>query len=381
MTPEVTLAVAGQPVLPDMSALVAAVGLLLAAVLVTCVAAAVVLVARFVRLFRGGLAARERRLESGTVGSPARSLHASGGTWRVEDPAQLVVAPNEPGRIRIEYTPSESLAATDARAVLRARETWWIDSGEPAAGRVAQTRTLLEVPATVDLAAGQPTGGKIVCDVEFSLPGDVPSTSGDLRTLACDWVLALSVTRPSRPAALFEQPIIVTQPRERLNAGVVEEAEFSRYEQAAGVSGPLRVDFRVRPTPLDLATPAVAELAVTNSGDAILGREVRLEVRMDAKAQGALSDSWTIWRSPTRTADLPPGSTRLRFDIPAIDQPCPDADLPHGRLRGKLRFVVDAHVLSEIAVERDLCLCLDKPAAPVAAARLASSAARPATVA
>jgi hypothetical protein len=36
-------------------------------------------------------------------------------------------------------------------------------------------------------------------------------------------------------------------------------------------------------------------------------------------------------------------------------------DLPHGRLRGKLRLVVDTGGFRDMVVERDLCLCLNKP--------------------
>jgi hypothetical protein len=219
----------------------------------------------------------------------------------------------------------------------------------------------MEVPATLAVPDGFEKGRTIPWDVQFTLAGDVPSTCGDWRFLSCDWLLAVSVDRLNHPDARFEQPIIVTQPRDRLNAGVIDESEFGRNEEAAGTSGALRVDFRVRPAPLDLAAAAVAELAVANDGQPIEGCDIRLEIRMYATGIAALSNDWVIWQDLAPIYRLPVGQTELLFEIPAINRPCPDMDLPHGRLRGKLRLVVDTGGFRDMVVERDLCLCLNKP--------------------
>jgi hypothetical protein len=54
---------------------------------------------------------------------------------------------------------------------------------------------------------------------------------------------------------ILGQPILVTQPRERVNSRVMEIAQLSRYEQASGSAGPVRVDFRFRPRRSTLRPP------------------------------------------------------------------------------------------------------------------------------
>lgn len=362
-------AIASQPGMPDVGPLVVAIGLLLTTVLALVLVVILRLVRQGRRIVAGATGAWDlRRAALGTVVAPSTPLTATGGNWRVIDGATLVVAPGDLHRMKIAYTPDESSIAAYVRALLRARETWWTLSGDPDADSVQRSRTIMEVPAEISVPSSYEKGRTIVWDVQFTLGEDVPSTSGDWHTLSCDWMLVVSVNRPAHPDPTFEQPIIVTQPRDRLNAGVVDESEFSRYEEVTGISGAVRVDFRVHPTPLDLAAPGVVELLVTNSGPPIVGREVRLEVRVNAMGTGAKSGGWAIWQTSEPISHLPSGPTELRFDIPAINRPCPDVDLLHGRLRGKLRFVVDIPNLPDITVERDLCLCLDKPEARAALA-------------
>jgi hypothetical protein len=297
------------------------------------------------------------------AGSP---VTASGGSWLVADQTQLIASPNSLHRIHVAYRPDytgvETSAASRARAVLRARETWCDPGVVPSRMQVNQfphSRTLMEVSA--EASAPALTGETVAWDLDFAIPGTVPPTCGRIETLACDWVLAISVERPNLPAAILEQPIIMTQPRDRLMADEEGQSQWGRFEDVTSVSGAVRVDFRVRPAPLDLAAPATAELLVTNEGELIPGQEVRLEVRVQATGKKAASEDWVVWQASQPVGELPSGQTRLSFEIPAVNLPCPDADLPHGQLRGRLRFVLDRPHLPDLVVERDLCLCLDKP--------------------
>jgi len=317
----------------------------------------------------GGLAETlaGRRPEAAASLAPGPPIARSGGFWLIADPAQLVAVPNSQHRIQVAYTPDfaagENFAEMKVRAVLRARETWWSQSaavGGLAPDRFPHSRTLMEVPAT----PGEPTierGLTIAWGLDFAVSGTVPPTCGRAETLACDWLLVVSVARPGRPDATLEQPIIMGQPRDRLMAGALDQSLWSRFEEATSVKGAVGVDFQVKPAPLDLAAPAIANLLVANDGPPIPGREVRLEVRVEATGKDAVSESWAIWEGSEPISGLPAGQTRLRLQVPAINRPCPDADLPHGRLRGKLRFVVDRPGLPDVVVERDLSLCLDKP--------------------
>ena len=313
------------------------------------------------------LAGRRPRPAAGLTPGPPVAM--SGGFWLIADPAQLIAVPDSQHRIHVSYTPDhnagETLAGMKVRAVLRASETWWgrsVAVGGVAPDRFPHSDTLMEVPAT----PGEPTidtGLSIAWDLDFAVSGTVPPTCGRLETLACDWLLVVSVARPNQPDATLEQPIIMGQPRDRLMAGAIDQSLWSRFEEATSAKGAVRVDFQVKPAPLDLAAPAVADLLVANDGPPVPGREIRLEVRVEAIGKDAVSDSWAIWEASKPLSGLPAGQTRLRFEVPAINQPCPDADLPHGRLRGKLRLVIDRPGLPDVAVERDLSLCLDKPAA------------------
>ena len=299
--------------------------------------------------------------------TPGLPVASSGGAWLISDPAQLIAVPGTQHRIHVSYTPNNAAGATltemKAQAVLRARETWWDQSavvGSLVPDRFQHSRTLMEVPGT----PAEPTveaGRTIAWDLDFTVSGTVPPTCGRAETLACDWLLVVSVARPNLPDATLEQPIIMGQPRDRLMSGAVGQSLWSRFEETASVKGAIGVEFQVKPAPLDLAAPAIAYLLVANDGPPVPGREVRLEVRVEAIGKDAVSDSWAIWEASPPISELPAGQTRLRFEVPAINRPCPDADLPHGRLRGKLRLVVDRAGLPDVAVERDLSLCLDKP--------------------
>jgi hypothetical protein len=297
---------------------------------------------------------------------PGPAVAAKGGSWLIADPAQLVAVPNTRHHIHVAYTPDHASDGTFApamvRAVLRARETWCDQGAVPSSvpvNRFPHTRTIMEVPAASIMPAD--VGRTAAWDFDFAIPGTAPATCGRVETLACDWLLAVSVDRSHSPDAILEQPIIMAQPRDRLMAGAIGQSLWSRFEETANVRGDVGVDFRVEPVPLDLAAPATAELLVTNDGPLIPGRTVRLEVRVQVAGKHAASDSWAIWRASQPISGLPGGQTRLRFEIPAINRPCPDADLPHGELRGKLRLVLDREYLPDIVVERDLCLCLDQP--------------------
>jgi hypothetical protein len=306
-----------------------------------------------------------RGLQPATALTPGPRVAESGGYWLVADASHLIAVPGSLHRIHVVYTPdytAEAFAPAAVRAVLRARETWCDPGVVPSdlrVNRFPHSRTLMEIPAQ---AGESLAGGPVSWDLGFAVPGTVPPTCGRIETLACDWLLAISVDRPNMPVAILEQPIIMAQPRDRLMAGG-EQSLWSRFEEASGVSGALTVDFRVRPVPLDLAGPATAELLVSNGGPLIRAREVRLELLVQATGQDAASDGWVIWQASKAIVELRAGQTRLPFEIPAVNLPCPDADLPHGQLRGKLRLVVDRAYLPDLAVERDLCLCLDKPAA------------------
>ena len=355
---------ANQPVMFDVLPLIVAVGLFLG----VAVAIVLVLIWRVVRqtrrVVRGAFSTWDlHRLALGSVIAIGEPLTATGGEWRIVDPSQLVVSPNGLRRFQVAYTPDESFIASGVRALVQARETWWTLSGDSDADSVQETRTIMEVPASIDALSAFEMGRTIVWDVEFTLEADAPPTCGDWHTLSCDWMLVVSVNRSGHPDPTLRQPMIVTQPRDRLNSGVIEESEFGRYEETTAVSGPVRVDFRVHPAPLDLAASAQVELLVTNSGQPQSAREVRLELRVNATGAGAKSGSWVVWQTGSPFPYLPAGSTRLQFDVPAVNRPCPDADLLHGRLRGKLRMVIDIPGAADISVERDLCLCLDKPKA------------------
>jgi hypothetical protein len=119
---------------------------------------------------------------------------------------------------------------------------------------------------------------------------------------------------------------------------------------------------RVRPAPLDLAAPASVDLVVTNGGSPITGRAIRLEIYARTKvtvAKGA-SGEVTIWQAAHDISTLPAGETDLHFDVPAINLPRPDMDLPHGWTRGAMRLVIDIAGMPDKRLSRDLALCLNK---------------------
>ncbi len=313
---------------------------------------------------------RRERVSEAHAASPAIG---PGGVWIVPDEMQFAAVPGGTYIVRLRYSSDRNdpdfTARVTARAVLTARETWWDPGGVPdgvRATRFPHTGTLMEIPALS--ARGKPErAGLSSWEFEFALDGDVPPSCGRMETLACDWRLSVRLACPGLPDAVFEHPVLVAQPRDRLMAGVVTEALDARSGESTSEAGPLRVDCAVTPVPLDLAAPGQAVLAVTNAGPAIPATELRLEVRVDVSGDRGASDSWTIWQDTRATTELPAGVTRLAFQIPAIGVACPDADLPHGRLRGKLRLVVNRPYQRDLEVERNLCLCLEKPVGAPAA--------------
>ena len=294
---------------------------------------------------------------------------ATGGSWVIADPSQLIVEPNRSQRIDVAYVPDRDFTAAAVRAVVRATETWWTNKnsaetpGSSRSGRVKHTRTIEEVPVRVSGPTEYRSGRRVDWGLEFDLDGLAPSSCGDPEVLACSWELAISIDRPMGADVRLVQPILVTQPRDRVNAGLVDEPLLSRFEEAVTVEGPIRVAFRVHPTPLDLAAPASVDLVVTNGGPPITGRAIRLEIYARTKvtvANGA-SGEVAIWRAANDISALPTGDTDLHFDVPAINLARPDVDLPHGWTRGAIRLVVDIADMPDRRPSRDLALCLNKP--------------------
>lgn len=293
---------------------------------------------------------------------------ATGGSWVIADPSQLIVEPNRSQRIDVAYVPDRDFTAAAVRAVVRATETWWTnqDSAETPGSshpeRVKNTRTIEEVPVQVSGPTEYRAGRRVDWGLELDLDGLAPSSCGDPEVLACSWELAVSIDRPMGADVRLAQPILVTQPRDRVNAGLMDEPLLSLYEEAVMVEGALQVAFRVRPAPLDLAAPASVDLVVTNGGSPITGRAIRLEIYARTKvtvAKGA-SGEVTIWQAAHDISTLPAGETDLHFDVPAINLPRPDMDLPHGWTRGAMRLVIDIAGMPDKRLSRDLALCLNK---------------------
>jgi hypothetical protein len=291
---------------------------------------------------------------------------AGGGTWSVADPSQLIAVPNGPVRIHVTFVPSQDFEATGIKAAVRAVETWVATQdqrAEETGQRTNGIQTLVELPLALTGPASYRKGQPAEWDVAFDLDGQAPPTCGDIEDLGCQWALEISIDGAAGTGARFVQPILVTQPRERVNSGAMEMPEFSRYEMASGSTGPIRVDFRVSPAPLDLAAPAVADVTISNSGLPIVCKEIRLEIWAQVKVtvEPALATQQILWSDSRAASPLPSGESYLRFQIPAINRTWPDVDLPHGWMRGAMKLVVDRPSELDISVERDLCLCLDKP--------------------
>lgn len=294
---------------------------------------------------------------------PARM---AGGIWSIADAGQLIAVPNSSQRMHVTFVPDDDFEAVRIRAAVKAVETWVAAQSERAQERGERTNgiaTLVELPITLASRASYRRGEAVEWDVAFDLDGQAPPSCGDIDHLGCHWALNISIDRSDGAGARFEQPILVTQPRDRVNSGVLDQPELSRYEQASGSAGPVRVDFRVSPAPLDLAAPAVADVRISNAGVPLTCREVRLEidVRVKVTVKPAFTAEQIIWAGKRPMSTLPSGETCLRFDIPAINRPWPDVDLPHGWMRGAMRLVVDRPSGPDVYVSRDLCLCLDKP--------------------
>jgi len=293
---------------------------------------------------------------------------ATGGSWVIADPRQLILEPNTSQRIDVAYVPDRDFTAAAVRAVVRATETWWTNKnsaetpGSSRSGRVKHTRTIEEVPVRVSGPTEYRSGRRVDWGLEFDLDGLAPSSCGDPEVLACSWELAVSIDRPMGADVRLVQPILVTQPRDRVNAGLMDEPLLSRFEEAVTVEGALRVAFCVRPAPLDLAAPASVDLVVTNGGQPITARAIRLEIYARTKvtvSKGA-SGEVTIWRATHDISTIPAGETNLHFEVPAINLPRPDTDLPDGWTRGAMRLVIDIAGMPDRRLSRDLALCLNK---------------------
>jgi hypothetical protein len=141
--------------------------------------------------------------------------------------------------------------------------------------------------------------------------------------------------------------------------------EFARYEAASGSTDPVRVDFQVRPVPLDLAGPALADVTIVNSGAPIACQEIRVEIwsRGEVTIAPPVPLEELLWAASRKGSSLPTGESHIRFQIPAINRAWPDVDLQHGWMRGEMRLVIDIPLKRDICVQRDLALCLDKPRA------------------
>jgi hypothetical protein len=304
--------------------------------------------------------------------SPGGPSLASGGRWSIAEPDRLIAVPNRSHRLHVTFVPAEDFQAVGVRASVKAVETWWTResttdaNGNASSKRVKHRQTLLELPLPVSGPAAYGAGRAVEWDLAFDLDGVAPSSGGDRDLLACEWQLDVSIDRPLRSDARFSQPVLVTQPRDRLNAGVVDEPQFSRYEEVTASDGNVQVDFRVLPTPLDLAAPASVDVRVANANPAIVGRAVRLEIYVRSKvtARGGEAREQVVWSARHALSTLPSGVTDLHFDVPAINLAWPDMDLPHGWMRGAMRLVVDIPAGPDVRVGRDLCLCLDKPGLP-----------------
>jgi hypothetical protein len=301
--------------------------------------------------------------------SPGPATQASGGIWSVADPGQLIAVPNGSNRIHVTFVPGEDFERARTRAVVKAVEAWEAtDTATKANERRSQT--LIELPLSLASPHSYRSGQAVDWDLAFDLDGRAPSSCGDPGLLGCQWALDISIDGPGGANARFSQPILVTQPRSRVNSGVLDQPEFSRFEEASASTGPVRVDFRVSPAPLDLAAPAVADLRVFNGGVPRGCQAVRLEiyVRVKVTIEPVLAFDWVIWCEvrPVSTP-LPSGETDLHFEIPAINLAWPDVDLPHGWMRGAMRLILDVPSKADVRVGRDLCLCLDKPRQPATA--------------
>jgi hypothetical protein len=298
--------------------------------------------------------------------SPGPAKVASGGVWSVADASHLIVTPSGSHRMHVTFVPSEDFEEARTRAVIKAVEAWEATGEDTKKGRridEQRRQTLVELPLTLASPDSYRRGQTVEWDLAFDLDGRAPSSCGDPGLLGCQWTLDISIDGPGVANARFSQPILVTQPRARVNAGVLDQPQFSRYEEVSGSTGQLRVDFRVSPAPLDLAAPAVADLRVVNSGVPVVCRGVRLEiyVRVEVTLQPPLTANRLIWSADRPMSTLPSGETDLHFEIPAINRAWPDVDLPHGWMRGAMRLIVDAPSKADVRVGRDLCLCLDRP--------------------
>jgi hypothetical protein len=295
--------------------------------------------------------------------SPGQATMATGGLWEVADPHQLIALPNTRHVVGVSFTPDDTFIATSLRAVLRATEIWW-DDGEADGHRMRRTAVLAELPAHLDGPLSFVAGKSETWDLAFSLGGNAPSSGGDPEFVACEWILEFTIARRLRFDAKFVQPIIVGQPSARLKAGVIEESELSRAEESTASSGPVSVTFVPQPTPLNLASASRIDLAVRNGGVPISGNGMRLEVYVRGRSTNGDAREWVIWSETRTLSPLPLGVTQLRYNLPAVSEPCADMDLPHGWYRGALRFIVDIPYGPDVVVGRDLCLAFDKPALP-----------------
>ncbi len=316
---------------------------------------------------------------------PGTARTASGGVWEVVDPHQLIAAPQTRHEIRVTFQPDETFIATSLRAVLRATETWWEernvnDMGQAPSQRTRRVSVLAELPAHLDGPLSFEAGKTETWDLVFALDGNAPCSGGDPDFLSCEWLLEFTVARRLRFDAVFVQPVIVAQPTARLNAGVIEESEFSRAQESTSSSASLAVGFVVRPTPLDLAAPAHVELSIRNGGVPISGNGVRLEVYVRGRSFHGDAREWILWAQTRQISPLPLGVTQLQYDLPCISRPIADMDLPHGWYRGAMRFIVAIPYGPDLVVGRDLCLSFDKPPVPPPAYGTAGMAAGPAPV-
>ena len=296
--------------------------------------------------------------------SPGRPTVASGGIWSIADPSQLIAAPNGSARVHVTFVPGADFEATGIKAAIKAVETWVAAQDEHAQRRGIRSdgiQTVIELPLALTGPASYRAGQPVDWDVEFTLDGRVPPSCGDIDHLGCRWTLDISIDGSG--GARLVQPILVTQPRDRVNSGAMGMAQFSRFEMASGSAGPIRVDFRVSPAPLDLAAPAVADVTLSNSGAAIACKGIRLEIwaQLKVTVTPAFTMQQILWAGSRTGPCLPPGESLIHFEIPAINRTWPDVDLQHGWMRGLMRLVVDIPSRRDICVERDLALCLDKP--------------------
>jgi hypothetical protein len=298
--------------------------------------------------------------------SPGGPTLASGGSWYVGEPSELIAVPNGSGRIHVTFVPNLDFESKGIKASLKATEYWVAtqDEREQHGGpRTHGIQTIIELPLALSGPESYQAGVPVEWNLDLTLDGQAPPTCGDTEHLGCRWTLEMAIDEFGHDGPRFVQPILVAQPRDRVNSGAMEMPQFSRYEMASGSDGPIRVDFRVSPAPLDLAAPAVADVVIANSGPAIACKAIRLEVWAQLKVtlEPAFAMEQILWNSDRAGSSLPPGESYIRFQIPALNRTWPDADLPHGWIRGSMRAIVDIPGKRDLRVARDLCLCLDKP--------------------